>query len=76
MEADMSLSDFKPNPHTTGGDEKWTWVKLKLSRRADGHYKLELGEKGNGAFRTANDAKRIKELLAQAVDRMEEVGSG
>ncbi len=70
----MSLSDFTPNPHTTDGGEKWTWVKLKLSRRDDGHYKLELGEAGNGAFRTTDDAARIKELLAQAVDRMEEVG--
>lgn len=70
----MTLSDFTPNPHTTGTGENWTWVDIKLSRRDDGHYKLELGEKGNGAFRTANDAARIKELLAQAVDRMEEVG--
>jgi hypothetical protein len=70
----MTLSDFTPNHRTTDGGEEWDWVQLKLSRRDDGHYKLELGEKGNGAFRTANDAARIKELLAEAIDRMEEVG--
>jgi hypothetical protein len=71
----MTLADFTTTHHTTRGGEEWDWISLKLSRRDDGHYKLELGEKGNGAFRTAVDSDRIKELLSQAVDRMEELGS-
>lgn len=68
----MTLTDFRPEHHTTASGEEWDWITLKLSRRDDGHYKLELGKRENGAFRTANHSDRIKELLAEAVDRMEE----
>ena len=67
----MALSTYKPRHHVTKGGEEWDIVdKLKLSRRSDGQYKIELGDRENGWFRRG-DIDKIKELLGELIDHLE-----